>query len=276
MDFNAVQISFLQSLLRERPESRRASQVAKFFCEQYSIGRAFRSQIEYQEAHFAAVQKLLESNDLPVEPLARNSKRADVAGFGGLSEKVFSTAPHANSVAVKVVGNCTLDGHTLYTPNGAYLVLTTEQALRVSCQRLMLVENLETFRELEAYEWIDFKNLDVLAIYRGDKELSIADAGKVIRERTEAIWSFCDFDPAGLVIANALPAERLEELILPSQSWLIQVCNTPRGRQLFDQQLAACKPTLDLTTHPKIKDAWNILSPLEGAVTQERMKHLTC
>lgn len=75
------------------PCSKRASQVAKFFCEQYSIGRTFRSQIEYQEAHFAAVQKLLESNDLPVEPLAKNSKRADVAGFGGLSEKLFSTAP---------------------------------------------------------------------------------------------------------------------------------------------------------------------------------------
>jgi hypothetical protein len=272
MDFNAVQISFLQSLLRERPDSRRASQVAKFFCEQYSIGRAFRSQIEYQEAHFAAVQKLLESNDLPVEPLARNSKRADVAGFGGLSEKVFSTAPHANSVAVKVVGNCTLDGHTLYTPNGAYLVLTTEKALRVSCQRLMLVENLETFRELEAYEWIDFKNLDVLAIYRGDKELSIADAGKVIRERTEAIWSFCDFDPAGLVIANSFPCERLEALILPPLAWLTAYCKTPRGRQLFDQQFNACARALDKTSHPQITQAWALMQPLQGAVTQEGMK----
>lgn len=273
MDFNAVQISFLQSLLRERPDSRRASQVAKFFCEQYSIGRAFRSQIEYQEVHFAAVQKLLESNDLPVEPLARNSKRADVAGFGGLSEKVFSTAPHANSVAVKAVGNCTLDGHALYTPNGTYLVLTTEQALRVSCQRLMLVENLETFRELEAYEWIDFKNLDVLVIYRGDKELSISDAAKVIRERTEAIWSFCDFDPSGLSIANSLPNDRLEALILPPFAWLTIACKTPRGRQLFDQQFNWCAQPLSTASHSLIAQAWAKMQPLQGAVTQEAMKH---
>lgn len=272
MDFNAVQISFLQSLLRERPASKRSSQVAKFFCEQYSIGRAFRSQIEYQEVHFAAVHKLLESNDLPVEPLARNTKRADVAGFGGLSEKLFSTAPHADSVAVKTVGHCTLDGHPLFTPRGSYQVLTTEQAFRVTCQRLMLVENLETFRELEAYQWIDFQNLDVLAIYRGDKELSLADAAKVICERTEPIWSFCDFDPAGLIIANSLPRDRLETLILPPFRWITNACKTPRGRQLFDQQFNSCAPTLSQASHPPIAQAWSLMQPLQGAVTQEAMK----
>ena len=275
MDFNAVQISFLHTLLRERPAIRRASQVAKFFCEQYSIGRASHNQIEYQEVHFQAVQKILESNDLPAGPLPKNSKRADVATYGGISEKAFSKAPHTDSVAVKAIGNCTLDGHQLYTPHGSYQVLTTAQALHVTCQRILVVENLETFRELETYEWIDFQSTDVLVIYRGDKELSIADVAKVIKARTEPIWSFCDFDPAGLLIANSLPKDRLESLIFPSFAWLIGACQTPRGRQLFDQQFNSCAPTLSDASHSQIAQAWAVMQPLQGAVTQEAMKQYT-
>ena len=139
------------------------------------------------------------------------------------------------------------------------------------CQRLLVVENLETFRALEAYAWIDRRGLDVLAIYRGDMDLPNKDAAEVIRGRPEPIWGFFDFDPAGLVMANSVPAVRLERLILPSQAWLRRASNTPRGRQLFDSQFAAFGRSLDHAAHPEFIALWHVMKSLRSAVTQERM-----
>ena len=179
--------------------------------------------------------------------------------------------PHSKAVAVKCLGRCVLDGHQLYTPEGSYIVLTPEQAQRVTCQRLLVVENLETFRALQAYAWFDRRGLDVLAIYRGDMELPNKDAAEVLRGRPERIWGFFDFDPAGLVMANSVLPARLERVILPSQAWLRRASNTPRGRQLFDSQFAAFGRSLDHAAHPEVIALWHIMKSLRSAVTQERM-----
>jgi hypothetical protein len=212
-------------------------------------------------------------HDLPIHPLGPYSTRADVAQFGGLSEKSYSTAPHANSVSVKVLGTCYLDGHLLYTPTGANLVLTTEQALQVTCQRVMLVENLESFRRVEEYTWIDRLDFNVLVVYRGDKQAPLGDAATVMANRSEPIWSFADFDPAGLAMANAMPLDRFEETLLPSPDWLTAVANTARGRELFDTQEAQYSASLDASSIPAVRRAWALMKRLRSGVTQERMRN---
>lgn len=271
MSFSAVQVTFLQRLVSERPERRRGGEAARFFCDHYSLGTVVGSQVEYRDDHYSAAERLLLNHDLPVAAMGAHATRADSAAYGGMSEKSLSGAPHSNSVAVKCLGRCTLDGHELYAPEGSYLVLTTEQALRVTCQRLLVVENLETFRALEAYAWIDRRGLDVLAIYRGDMELPNKDAAEVTKGRPEPIWGFFDFDPAGLVMANSVPTVRLERVILPSQAWLRKASNTPRGRQLFDSQFAAFGRSLDHAEHPEVIALWQNMKSLRSAVTQERM-----
>lgn len=271
MSFSAVQLTFLQRLVSERPERRRAGDAARFFCDHYALGASVGSQVEYRADHYEAAERLLRAHDLPVAAMGVDATRADSAAYGGMSEKSLSVAPHSKSVAVKCLGRCTLDGHELYTPEGSYSVLTREQALRVTCQRLMVVENLETFRALEAYAWIDRRGLDVLAIYRGDMELPNKDAAEVVKGRSELIWGFFDFDPAGLVMANSLPAGRLERVVLPSQAWLHKASNTPRGRQLFDTQSAVFGRSLDQAEVPEIIALWQVLKRLQSAVTQERM-----
>ncbi|MEY8688799.1 MAG: hypothetical protein AB9M53_02810 [Leptothrix sp. (in: b-proteobacteria)] len=273
MSFSAVQVTFLQRLASERPAHRRASDVAMFFCEHYSLGTSVGSQIEYRADHYTAAERLLLNHDLPVAAMGTHTTRADSAAYGGMSEKTFSVAPHSQSVAVKCLGRCTLDEHELYTPEGTYLVLTPAQALRVTCQRLLVVENLETFRALEAYTWIDRQGLDVLAIYRGDRDLPNKDAAAIIKSRPEPIWGFFDFDPAGLVMANSLPAGRLVRVILPSQAWLQKASNTLRGRQLFDSQVASFGRSLDQAAHPDVLALWQVMKGLRSAVTQERMLH---
>lgn len=271
MSFSAVQVTFLQRLVSKRPKRRPAGDVARFFCDHYSLGTSVGSQVEYRADHYSAAERLLLNHDLPVAAMGGHATRADSAAYGGMSEKSLSVAPHSNSVAVKCLGQCTLDGHELYAPEGSYVVLTTAQALRVTCQRLLVVENLETFRALEAYAWIDRRGLDVLAMYRGDMDLPNKDAAEVIRNRPEPIWGFFDFDPAGLVMANSVPTVRLERVILPSQAWLRRASNTPRGRQLFDSQLAAFGKSLDQAAHPAVMALWHFMKSLRSAVTQERM-----
>lgn len=274
MSFSVMQLTFLQRLVRDRPESRQAGEVARFFADHYSLGSVVGRQVEYREAHYEAAARLLSAHDLPVAALGEGATRADAAAYGGMSEKSLSVAPHAKSVALKGLGNCSLDDRPLYTPAGAYLVLTPEQAGRVACQRLLVVENLETFRALETYTWVDRCGLDVLALYRGDTVLPNKDAAEVIAARSEPIWGFFDFDPAGLVMANSLPPGRLERVVLPPLELLQKASDTPRGRQLFDAQVEPYGRTLDRATHPEVRTNWHVMRSWRSAVTQERMR--TC
>ena len=183
----------------------------------------------------------------------------------------MSVAPHAGSVAIKCIGRCLLDTDVLLVPEGSYLVVTPELGRRIKCERLLFVENLETFRRLERYEWIDFEGRAVMAVFRGDSVLSTGDALHLLRHRSEPVWAFVDFDPAGLLIANSLPSDRLERIIVPTWPTLRQLANTLRGRQLFDDHQQQARLTLEQATHPVIQEAWGVLSELQCGVTQERM-----
>lgn len=273
-EFTRVQLDFLHRLIDKRPPTRRAGQgsAAVFFADQYSIGTVIGGEVHYRDKHFAAATSLLAAHDLPTAALGPVASRADVADYGGMSEKTFSVAPHSRSVAVKALGSCLLDGRPLWTPEGAYSVLTPEQALRVTCTRIMPLENLETFRFLEAYTWIDRQGQDVLVIYRGDQKLSNKDALEVILGRSEPLWAFYDFDPAGLALASRLDSKRLERLVLPPQAWLAAAADSARGRQLYDSQVRQYAQALDSARHPHIAAAWQTLRRLKAGVTQERMR----
>lgn len=271
MSFTAPQIQFLQRLVNERPTRRRAGDVARHLSEHYSLGTVVGRLVEYREEHHRSAAALLRTHDLPVNPMAPGASRADAAVFGGMSEKALSAAPHSGSIGVKCIGLCALDGVPLHTPEGTYLVVTPQVAGRIRCDRLMLVENLETFRQLERYSWIDYRGHSVLVIYRGDYALSTGKALNLLRARSEPVWAFVDFDPAGLVIANSLPAERLERIVLPEEAWLRQAANTSRGRQLFDEQEAGARTSLERATLSEVRIAWAVLAELRSAVTQERM-----
>jgi len=274
MSFTTHQLQFLQRLVSERPEQRRAGGVALLLCEHYSLGTAIGSQVVYRAEHLQRAEQLLRAHDLPVEAHVSGASRADMATFGGLSEKSLSVAPHAGSIAVKCVGTCLHDGNALWTPAGSYLVVTPDVGARITCDRLLLVENLETFRQLERYDWIDYHGLAVLAVFRGDSLLSTGDAAALVRQRTERVWAFVDFDPAGLHIASLLPNDRLERIVIPDLAWLQQASKTSRGRQLFADQEPRLRHALDSAEHPEVRALWKELLALRGGVTQERMLSL--
>ncbi|WP_143227707.1 hypothetical protein [Acidovorax sp. 59] len=237
----------------------------------FSLGLSTGRNIEYGEQDWLRAEQLLRSHDIPTSKMEEGAGRIELAAYGGVSEKSFSQAPHANSVAIRCMGHCELDGLELYTPEGCYLALTMEAAARIQCDRLIVVENLESFRRLERYAWLSPEGSNVLVVYRGDTIFNGRDAQALVLGRSEPIWAFFDFDPQGLMLANALPHDRLEKILVPDLDVLAGLCDTVRGRELFHDQVGGSQTQLDASQHPAVVPLWVLMKRLRSGATQERM-----
>lgn len=270
MILSAQEITFLQRLIAARPATRKAGPLSLTIAT-YGVGRASGRSIHYGPNDWATAAKLLENRGIPLSRPDGEMRRAETAEYSGVSEKAFGSRPHSNSVALRTAhGDCDLDGAGLKAPGGGYMVLSSEDALRVRCDRILLVENLETFRHLHRYAWITYGRGSTLAIFRGDPTFSLADAAKVLAVRGEPIDAFVDFDPAGLSIAASLP--RLAHLILPDERWLISAIRERKRYDLYDAQIGAYEAKLAASTHPDIVHSLALLKELRQGYNQEWME----
>ncbi|WP_445206443.1 DUF7281 domain-containing protein [Acidovorax sp. sic0104] len=188
-----------------------------------------------------------------------------------MSEKSGTRPTHEGEIAVIARGGCRLGQRPWESPTGACLIATVDTLLHVHCDAICVVENWEAMRSLHLYRWLRADDAKVLYVFRGDTKFSPGPVKSFLSGRTEPLWAFVDFDPAGLGIANGLPGERLARLVLPTWEWLASAADTVRGRELFGQQAAQWSATLDSARHPLVRAAWTVLSDLQAGVTQERM-----
>jgi len=265
------QAIFLQRLVADRPTARREGKIAMYFVTHFAIGVRVGRMVEYCDADITAALNFLQNSGLPTIPLTEDMRRAQTSQFVGISEKTFSQAPHKDSVSLKVAsGVCRVKERTLVTPAGCYGVFTVEQAMQVSADRIMVVENLETFRNLELQRWIDYGGLNVLAVYRGDSRFALTDVTKVIQERKESTWAFFDFDPAGLAMAATL--QRLERIILPDFDWLEQETRRCKRSDLFAPQVNQYRNFLETAENKSVRAIWRRMSSLNLGFPQEWME----
>ncbi|MDP3799797.1 MAG: hypothetical protein Q8R06_22085 [Polaromonas sp.] len=266
MLFTATRIQFLRRLANERPARSASSQVAEFFSTDQGIGVRVGRHHEYSDRDHAQAAQLLANQGLSLMDLPAGATRAQAVERPGVSEKVGTLAPHADSVAVKTAsGRCTLGMEAI--PTSGYSVLTTEQALQVSAERVLVVENFETFRWLARAQWIDYRGLDVLAVYRGDPRYKVDEALRLVAARQDPVWAYFDFDPAGLSMSASMP--RLERLILPDFEVLSRLVRKARQLQLYADQFAKCQDTLDALRSGPVWDAWQLMKSLGAGVAQE-------
>jgi len=268
MALNATERRFLQELVASRPAARR-SHVAASLCRNFGLGALIAGHIEYSEADYSRARDLLLASGLPVQALGPEASRAQAASHGGMSEKSGTRGPHTNSVALKSLGGCRLDGHELWTPACGYLVCTIDDGVRIDADRVLLVENLEVFRNIEQYAWIATAPASVLVVFRGDRELSAADSTKLLARRSDPVWAFVDFDPAGLGIAAGVP--RLERVVLPELPWLEGQLGGPRSLELFHGSYDQWRATLDSAPHSQIRAAWSLMKAKRAGLAQEAM-----
>lgn len=272
MAFTVQQMMFLQRLIADKAERRAAGDAAVFLAEHFSLGRREGSYVEYDAMHFEVASQLLLNANLPLARFDTKLRRAEMAGYSGLSEKTSTIAPHENSIALRVAsGECRIDGSALYTPAGSYLVASYETALRISADRLMVIENLETFRHLEKQRWIDYGNLSTLAIFRGDTRFNAADSLALVKSRPEPVWAFYDFDPAGLALANM--TIRLDKVVSPPNEWLIPAARRAKRFDLYQDQIEQYRSTLEATSNTQVRALWALMKDIKVGYAQEWMEN---
>ncbi len=272
MVLTGIERRFLQGLLADRPAVRR-SQTSFDFSKHFGLGVLSGSVVQYRTVDFERAEQILQGLDAPTRALPQTASRADAAEYAGMSEKSGTRPPHADSIAVRGFGGCTLAGASLDMPFRCYAVLTLAEAKDAQADRILVVENLETFRELETYAWLPLRSGRVLAVWRGDRTAGGAEINALIQARSEPVWVFTDFDPAGLGIAQGLP--RLDGLLLPTRAWLVATSRGDRGRELFFKSEAQWAPTLELATNAAVREAWTLLKELRAGVGQEGMRKAT-
>jgi hypothetical protein len=271
MALSAVDRRFLQQLVAQRPLERR-SDAATAFCSHFGIGRHVGTRVAYAAQDYVMAQQLLEAEGAPVAALSADASRADAAVHWGMSEKSGTRAPHAGSVAIKALGPCAFDSQPLWTPPGGYLVCDATVAARMQADRLLLVENLETFREIERYRWIDLGSHRVLVVFRGDHVFSARATQEFFALRSEPIWAFVDFDPAGLGIATGLP--RLERLVFPPAEVLVPRLKGLRSIELYERSCGQWASVLEQVEHPELCAAWQVMRRHRAGLAQESMRDI--
>lgn len=291
---SATQLKFLQRLAASKPERRVVGEAAALFASEYGLGRLVGAYVFYEPRHWEEARKLLLLGNFPVEPMPAGAYRADVAEYQGLSEKSFSRAPWADSVAVKRwVHGAAAPADDMNARPDAFTVMTVDQAVQLRCGRVLVVENLETFRFIETYHWVvaameeaarasalkacsdsevAARANSTLVLFRGDMAISNRDSQRLLQQRSEPTYAFFDFDPAGLGIAASLP--RLHTLLLPPAPWLQRTAAGPRGLELFAKSVGQYQRTLDECKHAGIAASWRLMQGWRAGVAQEAMRSL--
>lgn len=136
----------------------------------------------------------------------------------------------------------------------------------------MLVENLETFRYLNDYRWIDTQGKAVLAIWRGDKDRHIGEALNALGAHATKgqIWCFVDFDPAGLGMADAVHRRfGMDRLVLPEHQELERITRAHDQRFLYSKQVSQYANSLNEAQHPDIQSSWALMQGMQIGLAQE-------
>lgn len=268
MNLTHFQIAFLRHLAMRGPTEKDASASAEFFNVQHGLGRRAGSTFIYTQDDADRAAQMLSNRHIAVIPSEQVLRRADAVLNNLGNEKSGTLSPHQDSVAIKTAhGQCLLEGDPV--PLIGYQVVTLAQAQSVRADAMLVVENLESFRFLERNRWIDYQGKSVLAIFRGDNGLRADAALKVIESRTDPVWAYFDFDPAGLGMASRLP--RLVRLLLPPEPILSALARRANQVHLFSDQRAQWAPTLNADNREIFKGPWRHMQRMCMGLAQEHM-----
>lgn len=273
MSLTALQVVFLQSLAAN-PTVRQSSKSAQFFGENYALGVRVGRQWEYTQFDAEKAAALLQSLGLPVvEDVRAEADRSSASSRPGLSEKTGTVAPHANSVAVLALGMPVPCSDSFLTPQPfGYAVATVAEVGSCTPDLVVVVENLETFRQIRRYRWlIDLlpRQASILVLYRGDKRINVGDASAALQCLRAPVWAAFDFDPAGLGMAAAL--DRLEKVLLPPRDVLERSVRQGARYDLWADQQEQYFDSLERCLNPAIQEPWGWLKALKCGLPQEWM-----
>jgi len=273
---SATQARFLQGLIAS-PNSRAHSQSAEYFYTNYHLGLRAGRQFEYSAEDVEKARKLLTAAGWPIAAAMEPKDRSSTSGRAGVSEKSGTRAPHDGLFAYRVFGEPVVIGGHPTPPSGpsSYAVSRVANALGVKCSHILVVENFETFVDLDQYAWVlewlvQAGAHQVLCVFRGDNIYKTEAVSELVSSTDVTVLSFGDFDPAGLLIAASLP--RLSGVIAPPIQVLRKHLHASKRYDLFQDQVAFAGPTLDRCTSPTLVPIWSAVKQAARGIPQEWTK----
>lgn len=268
MSLSSRDIAFLQDLVAKGSGQKGASQASQHFCRHFGMGQHVGSRFVFNQADADRAHQMLTIAGVAIEPAGQPLRRAQAGLNNPSQEKAGTLAPHQDSIAVKAAhGRCECNGYPV--PAVGYQVITLEQAREIRADVLLVVENLESFRFLERNRWIDYQELAVLAIFRGDSVFKADVVSSLLAASTVPVWAYFDFDPAGLGMAAKLP--RLQRVLLPNQEVLASAARQANQAHLYADQLEQWGRLLSSEDRALIQQPWNLLRKLRVGMAQELM-----
>jgi hypothetical protein len=268
MSLSSRDIAFLQDLVSKGAGQKGASAASLHFCLHFGMGQHLGSRFVFSQADADRAQQMLVIAGVAIEPAGQPLRRAQAGLNNPAQEKAGTVAPHQDSIAVKAAhGRCVLMDSPV--PAVGYQVLTLEQACAIRADVLLVVENLESFRFLERNRWIDYQDLAVLAILRGDGIFKADSVSSLLEASSAPVWAYFDFDPAGLGMAAKLP--RLQRVLLPDEELLARSARKANQVHLYADQLDQWGRTLSSDHRSMIQQPWALMRKLRLGIAQELM-----
>lgn len=252
------------------------------FCEAYTIGHIRGSSLVIGERDKAEIASLLKGkmgidahttypdsweglNRAEGLNLAKDEKLAGgVVGYGRIQVKALRGR------------DLSLCGKRLALPDGADLGLPLEAVLESPSQHdgILLVENKQTFNEIwrvrEDLLTGEGALMNPLVVFRGDAEggSKVDAVHRLIAETDAPVHAFVDFDPAGMVIASALP--RLDKVVCPDFGELSELLEAHGLAERFMKQQAGTVGALErLESNATIGPVWGIIRRAGKGLPQE-------
>lgn len=268
MSLSSRDIAFLQDLVAKGSGQKGASQASQHFCRHFGMGQHVGSRFVFSQADAECALQMLTIAGVAIVPSGQPLRRAQAGLHNPSQEKAGTLAPHQDSVAVKTAnGRCECMGYSV--PLLGYQVLTLEQACSIRSDVLLVVENLESFRFLERTRWIDYQELSVLAIFRGDGVFRADVVSSLLDASGVPVWAYFDFDPAGLGMAARLP--RLQKVLLPREDVLMSAARRANQVHLYADQVTQWAKSLTAESSSIIEQPWSLMRRVRVGLAQELM-----
>lgn len=268
MRLTAIELRFLQGLLTDSSD-KGPSDSAELFCRERNIGTRIGRRFVYAAADVERTRSLLVALHLPLVAQDRPTDRAGAMDRPGISEKSGTADPHRNKVAFRMFSGC----KPVAQPG--YQVATVEELCCLMPNRVIVVENFETLRQLERYAWVMERIKSqgtTIALYRGDTIYKLNDATRSLAALDCPVWGFHDFDPAGLHMSLSL--RNMEEHLVPPMVVLRAAVEAKKRSDLYFNQVDQYERSLSECPHSQVARLWQLMKELQKGLPQEWMRDL--
>lgn len=273
-----MQKSLAVALLRicQSPDNElRPGKAVDAFLKEFGLGVRFRSSIQIKDSEKNFIREYLQRHgiDPETDPTAWGGLARHEALALGANEKFTRENVRKDRVAIKALpGRPLLVGaKPLELPPGAHVDLNWQWvAERSRHETVLFIENWENFEFTDKTPFLHELPGNPLVVFRGAPNVyNNRDSLALLKALQRVVYAFVDFDPEGLVIANALPY--FGRFLAPSDEVLERLMDGFVNKSRYEEQLGQNLSVLESMAHPDLVRVQRVIRRLGMALPQERL-----